>query len=109
MATWLGSMILIVPQWRGLSVARGDYVLSVSDWWEMVCTNGPLSCPAASSPAGAAEDPPVKELPGIYGGCWHPCIIWQPQTSVSGTVLPSLCHLPYVGTGAPHQTKVYHR
>lgn len=69
-----------------------------------------LSCVwAAGSAVGAAADPPVEELSGLYGSGWVTGQLRRPPPPVQGPVFSSLRLLPHRSARVHDQASIYHR
>lgn len=64
---------------------------------------------AAGSAVGAAADPPVEKLPGLYGSSWIAGKLRRASPPVQGPVFSSLRLLPHRSARALCQASVYHR
>lgn len=63
---------------------------------------------AAGSAVRAAADPPAEELPGLHGSSRVICELCWTSPAFQGSVISSLSHLPFGGTGATCQASIYY-
>lgn len=78
-------------------------------FWQQWCITALCCAWAAGSVVGAAADPPVEELSGLYGSSWVTGQLRRPPPPVQGPVFSSLRLLPHRSARVHDQASIYHR
>lgn len=78
-------------------------------FWQQWCITALCCAWAAGSVVGAAADPPVEELPGLYGSGRVTGQLRRPPPPVQGPIFSSLRLLPHRSARVHDQASIYHR